>query len=104
MGVIDITVGEDNLVHILFGDQGGQFFLVNDRDTSRIERAGQFGGIRSPIDVGDLGRCESYDLIGSIIPVAAVEVVKISACRTHDDNASGSCHGGTLLLSVLLST
>jgi hypothetical protein len=82
----DIAVREDNLVNLLLLDQFGELILRVNGDSLRIKISSKFRGINSALNIGDLSRCESDDIIVRIVPEINVEVVKIASCSAHDNH------------------
>ena len=64
----------------------GQAFLGKNGNSARIIASRQFGWIKPPFDIGDLGGGEGDDLIAGIVFEVHVEIVKIPAGGSHDDD------------------
>jgi hypothetical protein len=86
-----IAVGKDDLIGVVFMDQVDQLTFGEDGDSGRIEFASQLGGVRSALNVGDLGCREGDYIVGWIVAEAHIEIVEIPSSGTHD-NHSGLRH------------
>jgi hypothetical protein len=82
----DVGVGEPDLVHAVLADQRLELLFGANGDTVRIERSGQLGRVRPPLDVRDLRGGKGHDLAGLVAAKQRVEVVKVPPRRTHDDD------------------
>ena len=80
-----VGVSEHRLLHTQITDQVFQFAFRIDLDPFRIEVAGQFGGIFSSVNIGNLGSGKSHHIIGLIIAVKRVEIMKIPTRRAKDE-------------------
>jgi hypothetical protein len=89
--VRDVRVREDDLVHVVPGDQLLELRLRRDRNPVRIQLARQLLRIDAPVDVRDLRRREGDDLVLLAAAVDEVEVVKVPTGRTCDENPC-PCH------------
>ncbi len=92
IGVRHIGVREPHFVDIMFADDLLEIGFGEDRDAFGIERTRDLRRIDPVLDVGDLRRRESDDVILLVVPVETVEIVKIATGRAHDDDP-GSVHG-----------
>ena len=108
--VVDVGVGEDDLIHLEVSDQVREIAFGIDRDSFRIELPRQFGGIAAAVDVRDLRGGERDDLVAGVAPEEGVEVVEIAPCGAHDQHAClghdrcssavGSCQARSFALSI----
>src|ERR1035437_5955218 len=73
-------------------DELGELGLVVDRDAVRVELPGQGRRVLAVVDVGDLGGREGYDLVVLVVAKVSVEVVKVAACGSHDQDLRCVCH------------
>ena len=88
--VRDVGVGEDDDVDLVFADELLQRRLRQDRNSFRIQRPRQLGGVAAVVDVRDLRRGERDDLVGRTVPVDEVEVVEVAAgCPCDQDSSPG---------------
>jgi hypothetical protein len=83
-----VAVREHGLVHVELGDDLLELGLGADRDPVGIEVSRQRRRITPAGDVGDLRGRERHDFDLRVGSKAYVEVVKIAAGRTEDDDAS----------------
>ena len=92
----DIAVRKDHLINRLVCNEGVQRFLRHNLDAVRIQRSCQSGRIRPPRDVGNLGGSESHNPVIGVGSKHYIEVVEVSAGRTHnddlDDPTDAICH------------
>src|SRR5258708_1334337 len=77
--------------------------LLEDRDTLRVARAGELGGVFPPGDVGDLGGGEPHHLVVRAVAEAEVEVVEVPPCGTHDEDTLRG-HEPSLRLSGMIDS
>jgi len=90
VGVGDVAVREDDLLHLPIADDGLEVRLGEDRDALGIEPAGERRGVLAAVDVRDLRGRESHDVVGGVVAVDDVEVVEVAPCGAHDDGADGA--------------
>jgi hypothetical protein len=93
--VQDVAVGKDDLIDGMLATDRFQRLFVNYRNPVRVMRTRKLDRIAAAGDTGNLGCRECSDLDGRIIPVHYIEVVKVAASGTNDDNAA------TMAVSVL---
>ncbi len=93
--IVDVRIGEDDLIHPEIADQVRELAFGMDWDSLRIVRPGQLGGVAAAIDVRDLCRGECDDLVTGVAPEEGVEVVEIAPCGAHDQH---TCLSHDLLL------
>ncbi len=86
--VRDVGVREDHVVHVQVDDQPPELVLLVDRDAAGVAVPREDGGVRSVIDVGDLGRGERDDVGLGVVPVDDVEVVEVAAGGSHDQDTT----------------
>ena len=84
-----VAVGKDDLLHAFAANQIGNVGLVIDGYALRIARAGQFGRIDAPRDVGNLGGSERDYLVRWVVTEVDVKVVKVAPRCAHDDHFVG---------------
>ncbi|HTP90697.1 MAG TPA: hypothetical protein VMJ52_03115 [Xanthobacteraceae bacterium] len=91
--VPDVAVGEYDLIHSLRPAQRFKLRLSYDGNAMRIERARKSGRISPAADARYLrgGKCQNFNC--RIVAIDDIEVVKIAAGRTHDDDPTAGRHG-----------
>ena len=82
----DVAVSEDHEIDLQLGDSLAELAFGVDRHAVGVEAAGELRGVEPALDVGDLSGGKCHDSIGRIVAVGDVEVVKIAAGCTHDEN------------------
>jgi hypothetical protein len=85
----DITVGEDDLLGAVFGEQARKFLFGVDGDAFGVMGAGQFRRINTIANEGDLSGSKSDDMISGMVSEESVEIMKISSPRPKDDDPDG---------------
>jgi hypothetical protein len=89
MALIDIshiTVCEHTVIDLQFTDQARQITLGIDGNAVGIKLASQFGRVLSAVNIRNLGSSERNDIVKFIIAEAGIEIVKIPARGSNDDN------------------
>ncbi len=81
-----VGVGEPHLVDRLVAHDRLELALGADRHAVRVQPAGQLGGVRAPVDVGDLGGRERHHPDPVVAAEQRVEVVEVPSRRPHDDD------------------
>jgi len=82
----NVAIGQDHLIGLVAANQFRELFFGVDGDALGIERAGQDGGVEAAFDIGNLGGGEGHDFVLRAVAVVGVEVVKVAAGRSHDDD------------------
>jgi hypothetical protein len=83
----DIAIGKDHLLYLLFEDQLFKVLFRIDGNTAGVERPAQRWRTATIFDSWDLSGGERHDFIFRMFTKAGIEGVKISACRTHDEDS-----------------
>ena len=83
----DVAVGKDHLLNFLFDNQRFEFFFCVDGNTAGVERSAQRWRVATVFDSRDLSRGERHDFVFGVVTEADIESVKISPCRTHNEDA-----------------
>jgi hypothetical protein len=83
-----VGIGEDDLVDLVLADKLLEGRLGQDRDSLRVQRPRQLGGVETPVDVRNLRRREGDDVV--LLPAAVddVEVVEVAARGPGDQHSS----------------
>ena len=55
-------------------------------DPLRVALPGQFGGVFSPIDIGNLSGGKTDHMVRGVVAIQAVEVVEVPAGGPHNQN------------------
>src|SRR5690348_14405112 len=86
----------------MFVDQALQVLLVENRNTGRIKRSGEFGGITPAGDAGNLRGRKADHVVFCVSAKDDVEIMEVSACRTENQNFF-RLHGSAFLASFKVS-
>jgi hypothetical protein len=98
--VLQVGVGEDDLVDAVLADEVGQLLLGADRDAVRVQRPGQGRRVDPVGDAGDLGCREGDHLRVGVVTEYHVEVVEVATAGSHDDDlAHGQLRAGSASFS-----
>ena len=89
--VLDVGVGEPDLVDVVSLDELPQLGFRPDRHPVGVELAGELGRVDAFVDVGDLCRSEGDHLIAGVVAKERVEVVEVPPGGAHDDDL-GATH------------
>ena len=84
----DVGVGEHALVDLELLDELGEVGLGVDRDSLRVELAGEGGRVLAVVDVGDLRRGEGHDVVVLVVAEEGVEVVEVAPRGSDDDDVA----------------
>ena len=81
-----IAVGEDDLVDILGSAEFFELRFVDNRNSVRIQGAGQGRGIAPPGNARDLARREGDHPGSRVFAVHDIEIVKVASGCPQEDN------------------
>lgn len=90
-GVLDVTVGEHDLVNFVMPADAAKIRLIEDWNAVGIELTRKRRWIPAAGNAGDLRCRECHDPVCRVIPIDDIEIVEIAAGRPHDDDASRPC-------------
>ena len=93
VAVIDVGVGENDLIDFEPRDELREVLLGEDRDTLGVERARQGGGEPAGLDPGDLRRGERPHDDGGVVAEPDEEVEEVPPRGSHDQHVPRLAHG-----------
>ncbi len=82
----NITIGKDTVINIIFPDQIGKIRFSKNRYSFGIKTPRQLLWVFPTINIWNLCRGESNNIIQFIISETGIEIVKITTCCTNDDD------------------
>jgi hypothetical protein len=88
LDVLDIAVSKNHLVDGFSLTDLGQVAFIEYGNAGGISGPGQRGGIAPIGDPGNLCRRERDDFTRRIFAIDHIEIMEVSTCRTHDDDAA----------------
>ena len=84
VGIVDVGIGEHDMVDIMLPDQRGEFFFREYWNPLGIVTPGQHCRVAAVFDVRNLRSRECDDPRVRIVAVAAIEHMKVASRGSHD--------------------